>query len=505
MKDLSLKQKLLVAITAAVISFLVVQFGIRLLSKVIDFAYWEREHIITVTEIDIELNSAEPSRDTLIRSVEYARQQATNVGNAIFEVEKILFHLLGQGLLLDLAEEDVERLTVMIDELKSLNSSTLNENDIAKFKKHMEWPKEKSDVFGSGLREASAFVIGLVATLAILFVGCTIGLIWYTLTSEIPSLEETTRVTREIASGNLNIDTNHPHIESATANMVQSLRNMVTEIQTVLGQLSEAAESNAVISEQTLAGVSRQQNEVGELSNSIREMSLSISAVAEAAVEANTATQQGHSESSSGIGIVDDAVESINDLASQIQGSSEAIRKIEADSESILSVVEMINELTEQTNLLALNAAIEAARAGEQGRGFAVVADEVRTLAQRTQSSTSEIQATIDKLRDSTRVAVKSMVECCDIAEKSVVKANSAGEAINNVSEQMSNIMSLNEQISSSAEQQSVVTKDISNNTQTINDLAEEAAKGARETAQSSDNLSSITNKMKNVVSQFNL
>ncbi|MBJ7539958.1 methyl-accepting chemotaxis protein [Marinomonas transparens] len=505
MKDLPLKKKLSIAIAASVVSLLIVLFGIRLMGKVIDFAYLEREHIVAITNVSNELERNAPNRQFLIKSITYAQDQARQVLDSVFAVEKLLFHILGKGFLLDLAEEDLGRLDLLLDKLNSIRSETLAQADVTAIQQLMVWPVENSQVFGSKLREVGGFVKGLVIVLVVVIISAVIAIIRFIISTSIPPLEKTAEVTRSIAQGDLHIDLTDEHIEPSTADMVTGLRSMVSAINDVMVKLSSAAHSNANISEHTLEGVNRQQSEVGQLTHSIQEMSLSIQAVAAAAVEASEATRKGHTESSESINIVNDAVNSISQLAEEVKHSSEAIKKIEADSESILSVVDMINELTEQTNLLALNAAIEAARAGEQGRGFAVVADEVRSLAQRTQTSTGQIQDTIDKLLKSTSNAVSIMDNCCEIANTSVIKSNDAGQAIRNASEQMSNIMVLNEQISSAAEQQSSVTKDINNNTQTINSVAEEAAEGAKKTAKSSEDLSALISQMKHVVNRFNV
>ena len=505
MKNLPLKKKLSLAVIASVVALFIVLFGIRLMGKVIDFAYLEREHIVTIQKIEHELEKIEPSRDMVLTSSKYAQLQAINVGNSVTAIEKVLFHLLRQGLLLDLAEEDVDRMQLIIDLINKNNNKALSEKDVIDVQALMVWPVENSKIFGTGLRDVGSFVTWLVVFLVVTVIGFIIIIIRYTMSSSIPPLEKTAEVTKKIAQGELNINLNEEHIEGNTANMVNGLRTMITAITEVMGELSDAADSNAAISEQTLVGVNKQKSEVTQLTSSIREMSESIQSVAEAAVEASSTTKTGYEESSKSTNIVDDAVLSIGKLAEEVRHSSTAIKKIEEDSESIRAVVDMINELTEQTNLLALNAAIEAARAGDQGRGFAVVADEVRTLAQRTQTSTSQIQTTIDDLRKSTSDAVIIMDNCCEIAESSVSKANDAGLAIKNASEQMANIMILNDQISSATEQQATVTKDINTNTITINDVAEEVATGANKTAQSCEDLSGLISRMKNVVNKFHV
>lgn len=272
MQNWTLKQKLYIAIGATVVSLLVVMFVIRLMSKVIDFAYWEREHVIAVKEFSYLLDHEKPQRDELLRLTVYAQSQARNVGEAIFAVENVLFHLLGQGLLLDLAEEDVGRMQQIINELRQLPRRELSQDDVKNFQRMLVWPLEKSDVFGSGLRDVAAFVNVLALLLVIVFLGCVVALVALTVRSEIPPLEKTTDVAKSIADGNLDIDLTHPDIQPSTSDMVKGLRHMIGEVSGVMSGLFDAANNNSAISEQTLSGVSSQQQELTALTSSIREM-----------------------------------------------------------------------------------------------------------------------------------------------------------------------------------------------------------------------------------------
>jgi len=178
---------------------------------------------------------------------------------------------------------------------------------------------------------------------------------------------------------------------------------------------------------------------------------------------------------------------------------------IEKDSEDIVTVIHMIQGITEQTNLLALNAAIEAARAGEHGRGFAVVADEVRTLAQRTQESTQEIKSMIEKLQRSTHSAVGVMSRSHERAKTSVEKAAQVGVEIDKIVASVASVMELNQKISDTADRQTMVSNKINQNTQRINQVADESEAGSNKVAQSNDVVSSLSRQLGDNVNKLSL
>lgn len=505
MKKKSLKEKLIVAIGAAVISLLIVVFGIRLMSKVIDFAYWEREHVLAVAEFENELKKEAPQRAVLLERATYAKAQASHVNNAIFWIEKKLFHLLGQGLLLDLAEEDIQRLKEVIEFVKNLRGERVSAEDASNLSAMIKWSVEQTDVFGGGLRSAAAFVTGVVLALNILCIGSFIFIIYFIVRVEIPPLEKTAEISSSVACGNLDIDADHHHVEPSTKAMVLGLREMVNDVKQIMDELTQAAQDSSAISEQTLQGVTQQHLELKDLSDSINEMHEATGNISLASSAANAAAHNGSNASEGGGKVVNDAVTSIEALATQIENSAKVIKEIESNSENIRSVVAMINDITEQTNLLALNAAIEAARAGEHGRGFAVVADEVRTLATRTQNFTQEIYNTIDSLIVSTRNAVSVMDECQIIAASGVDNAKKASSSIVEMKQEVNSILRFNEKIVRAAEEQSAVTNSINLNTQAITTVANETASGAKSGAKSGERLVMVVDNLRKTISRFSM
>jgi len=281
------------------------------------------------------------------------------------------------------------------------------------------------------------------------------------------------------------------------------VHGVVSEVMNSTSQLSSAASELSMVTSQTSTGVSQQQMETEQVATAMNEMTSTVQEVANHAEQAASAANDANQESQSGNGIVKEAISSIDSLANEISNASEVIGRLETDSENIGSVLDVIRGIAEQTNLLALNAAIEAARAGEQGRGFAVVADEVRTLASRTQESTQEIQTMIERLQHGAHDAVDVMMSSQKRTGETVQHSNDAGSALNSISSSVARINDMNLQIASAAEEQSSVAEEINQNIVRITDIATDAAGSMQQIADSSDELASLSAHLDQLVGSF--
>ncbi|HEY9199481.1 MAG TPA: methyl-accepting chemotaxis protein, partial [Gammaproteobacteria bacterium] len=265
------------------------------------------------------------------------------------------------------------------------------------------------------------------------------------------------------------------------------------EIQTRLGkligrvrgtseQLAAAAEELSAVSAETTRDVDQELSEAEQVATAMNEMTATIQEVARNAAQASQAAEQAGTQTRAGNQAVKDVISAIRDLAAEISGAGDVIKGLEADSVTIGSVLDVIRGIAEQTNLLALNAAIEAARAGEQGRGFAVVADEVRTLASRTQQSTREIQQMIERLQSGTRGAVDVMDSSRAKAAVTVERAERAGASLADIDRAVTAINDMNHQIATAAEEQGAVANEVNRNIIAINDASNHVAAGAHQT-----------------------
>jgi methyl-accepting chemotaxis protein len=285
--------------------------------------------------------------------------------------------------------------------------------------------------------------------------------------------------------------------------MAQTFRQTINEIKDSTVRLAAAAEETSVVTAQTTSGISQQQTETSQVATAINEMNATVHEVARNAVEAATAAKEADVSFNEGKKVVDTIIEAIGALAEEVDQASRVIHDLEKESDNIGSVLDVIKGIAEQTNLLALNAAIEAARAGEQGRGFAVVADEVRTLAGRTQDSTKEIEEMISRLQSGASKAVHVMEAGKEKSRLGVEHAAAAGKALETINDAVERITGMNTQIANAAEEQSSVTEEINRNITNINHVAEQSTVGAQQIAQASDDLASLAEQLKGMVERF--
>ncbi len=292
-------------------------------------------------------------------------------------------------------------------------------------------------------------------------------------------------------------------IARAFNRFMQRIQSSMQRIVGASSQLADSSNELSVIVEQTSGGVNAQQSETEQVATAVNEMASTVQEVSRSAVGAAEAAASANEQASRGRQVVSESLDSINHLAEEVRKSAEIIGQLEGDSEAIGAILDVIRGIAEQTNLLALNAAIEAARAGEQGRGFAVVADEVRTLAQRTQESTQEIHSMIERLQSGARSAAHAMQQGQAQADLSVDQAARAGEALDAITQAVATISDRNHQIASAAEEQSAVAEEINRNVTRIAQIAEETAAGAGRSSQTTHKLADLAMELQQLVGEF--
>ncbi|MFO2463134.1 methyl-accepting chemotaxis protein [Pseudomonas sp. 15FMM2] len=294
-------------------------------------------------------------------------------------------------------------------------------------------------------------------------------------------------------------------LQQSIGKMTHSLRGLIGGISDSAQQIASAAEQLSAVTEQTRVGVNQQKEQTEQIATAMTQMLATSQEVARHAEHASTAATEAERHTGLGDQVVTQAITQIEHLAQEMTRSSQAMQGLQQESQKIGSVLEVIKSVSEQTNLLALNAAIEAARAGEAGRGFAVVADEVRGLAQRTQQSAEEIEALIDDLRNGTQEVADIMDSSSALTDNSVGLTRNVGQALVTISQSVAVIQEMNPQIAAAAEQQSAVAGEINRSMVKVHDGSEQAAAASEQTAAASVQLARLGADLQVWVGKFKL
>ncbi len=369
---------------------------------------------------------------------------------------------------------------------------------------------EKTDEAALEAESAAMEVMIILGTLIGIIIGIAVAM-FISKAITVP-LEKVVTRAKEIASGNLTGEAITVRGNDELAELTQSINEMGTSLQDIIQQVSTSANELSAASgqlqntaTQTNQGMENQRIETEQVATAMNQMSATVQEVAQNASLAASAASNADTAASKGHSLVTENMKSITKLADEIENASQTINRLGEDTNSVDNIVAVINGIAEQTNLLALNAAIEAARAGEQGRGFAVVADEVRTLAARTQDSTEEIRTMLDKLKTGASDAVLAMERGHEQAQSSVEQASNASNAIDEITQAVASISEMNTQIATAAEEQSSVAEEMNRSVVQISSEADATLQNTRETSAAAEQVGALSHSMQQIISRFKI
>lgn len=434
------------------------------------------------------------------------------IDGALAEVSQIAADQSSQDAkALTTARQALESYKDQLDQLKEIRTQTeaaqesmeaMGDNLLASTDEITQLQTRQRDALADQSRKMLSSVAALAMLLGILAA-------WLITRQIIVPLRETLAAAGRIADGDLSRDIDvrrqdeMGQLQQSMQHMTVRLRGLIAGLGDGITQIASAAEQLSAVTGQTSAGVNSQKLETDQVATAMNQMTSTVVEVARNAEEASEAAQQADQQAREGDKVVADAICQIERLAVEVNNSSQAMGQLKLESDKIGGVLDVIRSVSQQTNLLALNAAIEAARAGEAGRGFAVVADEVRSLALRTQESTEEIQVLIATLQNGTQQVVTTLDASRSLTDRSVDLSRRAGAALEHITRTVSTIQTMNQQIATAGEEQSVVAEQINRSVLAVRDVSEQTAAASEQTAASSVELARLGMQLQEMVGKF--
>lgn len=466
---------------------------IHTLAKQIDTEIKQGEEIIAVAKthaLTSELESELAQLELALLDIDKSHQSyETNVENMILDLQENGFVSPAKLLSIEKTQENINH---HLEDLL-IGVETMTEHTLEKV--HHDEEVALSVMIAIGI---AAIVVGIISGILI--------------TRAIARpLGHAVEITEQLAKGDLTVEIDvHSQDETgrlllAMQIMSNRLTDMISQIAAASNQLTSATEEVANITTDIAGNLEHQTNHLNQTSSAMYEMSQTVKEVAENASEAAKSTVRVDTEAKQGQGVVSQVNAAMSELAAQMQATKENIYTLNAETDKVDGILEVITGISEQTNLLALNAAIEAARAGEQGRGFAVVADEVRTLASRTQDSITSIQQLIDKLKRGAQSSADAMHLGHQQADNSLCLSQNAESGLREITDAVDVISNMNTQIASATQQQSVVAEQVSDSLNQLQGSADGINSSAQQVSVASEEIAQLSNELKKLVYQFKL
>lgn len=457
------------------------------------------------SEIDINIDSIRPRLEVLDN--EATGESEEMVDDAIATVRDALDSLQGAG---SYPDNVIRRQQLRVDSEDSLNKSEVQLNKLMAAADRLQTAvRGIADGTRVSVIDSISTSSWLNGIITIISIALAVFISWYTVRSISRPLSRVNHMLNIMADGNLTERVDYSaqdefgELASNTNKLTGNLRKLIEGIANRATQLATAAEQSSNVSDETTNAIDEQRRQIEQVATATQEMNNTASEMADGADQALREIQHSDDEAKRVRQISDKNRATIEGLANEIKGASEVIDQLSENSKNIGGILDVIRGIADQTNLLALNAAIEAARAGEQGRGFAVVADEVRTLASRTQESTEEIQDMIENLQNDSQRAVTVMNKGREQAELSVQQSDEAAQALQSITESVHQASDSSNHIANAAKEQSSTAQDISERLESIVSIAEQTASGSKQTAQASNEVAKLADELQDSIKSF--